>query len=420
MQLPLSYGPPALTVSSFTEQLTGLLLDNFSDVWIAGECSGVKQAPSGHWYFTLKDDGAQLRCACFKQNAMRLRVKPTEGMAILARGRIEVYAARGDYQLIVEAIEPQGLGALQAAFELLKKKLKAEGLFEAARKRPLPEHPARVGIVTSSSGAAIQDMLNVLARRAPGLHIRLYPAQVQGEFAVEQIVRGVEYFSKSGWADVVIVGRGGGSIEDLWAFNEEAVARAIAASSVPVVSAVGHETDFTIADFVADLRAPTPSAAAELVTQYAVQRPKRLESVESHLVRAMQLRLSRASDRLGRQGIARAQLLVRLRLNRLAQRFDDLDSRLRRGDLRLKLREAKERELRLAARLEHAMRLRLNRARPRVERVESSLRQLGPLAVLDRGYAIVLADGKAVKEPPAAESELDVRVAGGRFRAVTY
>jgi exodeoxyribonuclease VII large subunit len=198
------------------------------------------------------------------------------------------------------------------------------------------------------------------------------------------------------------------------------VARAIAGSGVPVVSAVGHETDFTIADFVADLRAPTPSAAAELVTQHVIQWPKRLESAESHLIRAMQLRLSRASDRLGRQGIARAQLLVRLRMNRLSQRLDDLESRLRRGDLRLKLQEAKERELRLAARLEHAMRLRLNRARPRVERMESSLRQLSPLAVLERGYAIVMAEGKAVREAPATGTDLEVRVAGGPFRAVTY
>src|SRR5262249_24065689 len=205
-----------------------------------------KQAPSGHYYFTLKDEEAQLKCVCFRSSARYLRFKPQDGIAVLARGRMDVYAGRGEYQLIVEALEPQGHGALQFAFEQLKKKLAMEGLFEASRKRALPKYPARIGIVTSPAGAVVQDILNILSRRFPGLHLRIYPALVQGEGSVEQVCRGIEYFSRSEWAQVVIVARGGGSLEDLWTFNEEAVARAIAACSVPVISAVGHETDFTI------------------------------------------------------------------------------------------------------------------------------------------------------------------------------
>jgi len=228
----------------------------------SGEISGSKTASSGHCYFTLKDQDAQLRCVCFRQSLRYLKVKPQDGMAVLARGHIDVYEARGEYQLLVEAIEPQGHGALQFAFEQLKKKLAGEGLFDAARKRPIPRLPQRIGIVTSPSGAVVRDITEILSRRFPGLHLRIYPASVQGEGSVEAVCRGIDYFSNSGWAQVVIVARGGGSLEDLWTFNEESVARAIAASSVPVISAVGHETDFTIADFVADLRAATPSAAA--------------------------------------------------------------------------------------------------------------------------------------------------------------
>src|SRR6266576_4398220 len=266
-QFVLQFGPErrSLTVSELNAAIRGLLDREFSDIWVSGEISGTKLATSGHYYFTLKDAEAQLRCVCFKSTARFWKFKPQDGIAVLARGRIDVYEARGEYQLLVEHLEPQGLGALQLAFERLKKKLAAEGLFAAERKRPLPRFPRRIGIVTSPRGAAVADMVQILARRFPGLHIRLYPALVQGEGSVEEVVRGIEYFSRTKWPDVVIVGRGGGSLEDLWTFNEEAVARAIAACSVPVISAVGHETDVTIADFVADLRAPTPSAAAELV-----------------------------------------------------------------------------------------------------------------------------------------------------------
>src|SRR5271155_5720415 len=265
-QIALNWGPEAryYAVSELTEAMRTTLASQFTDIWISGEISGTKVPASGHYYFTLKDDRAQLRCVCYKLTARYLKFKPQDGVAVLARGRMDLYDARGEVQFVVDTLEPQGHGALQLAFEQLKKKLAGEGLFEASRKRPLPAMPERIGIVTSRTGAVIRDILQILDRRFAGRHIRIYPAQVQGDGAVEQVVAGIEYFSRSGWAEVVIVARGGGSLEDLWTFNEEAVARAIAASSVPVVSAVGHETDYTIADFVADLRAPTPSAAAEL------------------------------------------------------------------------------------------------------------------------------------------------------------
>ncbi len=444
-QFSLSLGPSRkeFTVGQLTGRINDLLSGEFSDVWVAGEISGVKQATSGHWYFTLKDEQAQIKCACFKMNAMRLRVKPQEGMAVLARGRVEVYPPRGDYQLIVEAIEPQGLGALQAAFEQLKKQLKDEGLFDAEHKRELPRYPQRIGIVTSETGAVIRDMLHILERRAPGLHIRLYPAQVQGAGSVEQICRALEYFSENAWADVVIVGRGGGSLEDLWSFNEEAVARAIFGSSVPVISAVGHETDFTIADFVADLRAPTPSAAAEIVTQYLVSRDEQLNDEHRHLVRAMALFLARSRDQLNRQGMDRGRLLIQLRLNRLAQRLDELEMRLHRGDLRFRLQENRSKldsmeqcMIRLLqGRLEkgkpalqrleeasvRAMRLRIEQMKFRNRYLESSLRQLSPLAILQRGYAIVkTGDGTVLKAPPPEGTEIEIFLAQGKVRAKTY
>src|SRR6202161_3086470 len=245
-QLALAWAPvrKTFTVAELNARIRGLLGDEFDDVWVAGEISGSKTATSGHCYFTLKDHEAQLRCVCFRQSLRYLKFKPQDGMAVRARGHIDVYEARGEYQLLVEAIEPQGHGALQLAFEQLKKKLAAEGLFESSRKRPLPALPSRIGIVTSPTGAVIRDILQILERRFPGRHIRIYPALVQGEGSIEQVVAGLEYFSKSRWAEVVIVARGGGSLEDLWTFNEELVARAIVKCAVPVISAIGHETDF--------------------------------------------------------------------------------------------------------------------------------------------------------------------------------
>ncbi|HXM44884.1 MAG TPA: exodeoxyribonuclease VII large subunit, partial [Bryobacteraceae bacterium] len=286
---------PTRRVYSVTElnaAIRAALENEFPDVWVSGEISGVKLATSGHYYFTLKEAQAQVRAVAFRSAHRYWKFKPQDGLAVLARGRIDVFEARGEYQLIVELLEPLGHGALQLAFEQLKKKLGGEGLFEPSRKRPLPRYPQRIGIVTSPRGAVISDMLQILSRRFPGLHIRLFPALVQGEGSVEEVCRGIDYFSRNPWAELVIVARGGGSLEDLWTFNEEAVARAIAASPVPVVSAVGHETDFTIADFVADLRAATPSAAAELVICPREQILDQLTVFDHKLLQAIRYRLA--------------------------------------------------------------------------------------------------------------------------------
>ncbi len=253
-------------MSELTRRIKSSLEDQFPTVWVEGEISNLRTPSSGHAYFTLKDDSAQLRCVLFRGRGRRVAFQPEDGMQVLAFGGLDVYLARGEYQLVVELLEPKGVGALQLAFEQLKRRLEAEGLFDAARKRPLPPFPRTIGIVTSPTGAAIRDILHVIARRFADLRIVVCPVRVQGEEAPAEIVRAIAAPRRSR-LDVVIVGRGGGSIEDLWAFNDERVARAIAACRVPVISAVGHETDFTIADFVADLRAPTPSAAAELVVR---------------------------------------------------------------------------------------------------------------------------------------------------------
>jgi exodeoxyribonuclease VII large subunit len=371
--------------------------------------------------------------------ARYLKFKPQDGVAVLARGRIDLYDARGEIQLIVDSLEPQGYGALQFAFEQLKKKLAAEGLFESSRKRGLPALPERIGIVTSPTGAVIRDMLQILERRCPGRHIRLYPAQVQGETAAEQIASGVEYFSNSGWAEVVIVARGGGSLEDLWAFNDERLARAIAASGVPVISAVGHETDFTIADFVADLRAPTPSAAAELLIATRASLFDGLHSGEYKLRQSIRLALAMAAQRLHRAEIDEGRM--RHALGRRQQRIDDLDYRLRdrvrlgldrrkrvleaasarlaRQDVRLRLAESRSKLERLRVAIDQAIRARLNRAQASLAPPAAKLEQLSPIKILDRGYAIVERDGKLVKAPSDAPegSLVDLRVARGRLKA---
>src|ERR1700684_982485 len=329
-QLALAWGPvrKTFTVAELNARIRGLLGDEFDDVWVAGEISGSKNATSGHCYFTLKDHDAQLKCVCFRQSLRYLKVKPRDGMAVLARGHIDVYEARGEYQLLVEAIEPQGHGALQFAFEQLKKKLAAEGLFDPARKRPIPRLPQRIGIVTSPSGAVVRDITEILSRRFPGLHLRIYPALVQGEGAVEAVCRAIEYFSNSGWAEVVIVARGGGSLEDLWTFNEERVARAIVKSSVPVISAIGHETDFTIADFVADLRAPTPSAAAELLTEAQHKVEERLQQLHRRLPQPCRYLLMRAQEQFGRLSAPAAFARMRNAWARRQQRVDELQYQL--------------------------------------------------------------------------------------------
>jgi len=398
-------------VSELNHAVQQLFETEFRSIWVAGEISGCRAAASGHYYFSLKDQQSQLKCALFKGNARFARFKPQDGLAVIARGNLEVYEARGEYQLIVELLQPQGVGALQLAFEQLKKKLAAEGLFDAARKRPLPKLPRRIGIITSPAGAVIRDMLHVLERRFQGLHIRVFPAQVQGEGSVEQICQALRYFSAKAWPEVIILARGGGSLEDLWSFNEEAVARAIAASTIPVISAVGHETDFTIADFVADLRAPTPSAAAELVICTRESLIDQINACRAQATQAMRYRLLMSSRDLHQRGADRALTLVHRALTRRAQRVDDLESQLRglhkrlldarskqfaelsrrlaATDLRLRFARSRHRQELLREQLLKTVRDKLWNARRRHEALNAHLTQLSPLAVLSRGYAIV-------------------------------
>ena len=408
------------SVAELSAAIRAVLDSQFQDIWVAGEISGVKLASSGHYYFTLKDERAQLRCVCFRAQARLLRFKPQDGIAALARGRIDVYEPRGEYQLLVEALEPQGYGALQLAFEQLKTKLAQEGLFDAARKRPLPKLPGRIGIVTSPTGAVIRDMLQILERRFPGLHIRVYPAQVQGAGSIEEVTAGIDWFSASGWPDVVIVARGGGSLEDLWTFNEEAVARAIARSAVPVVSAIGHETDVTISDFVADLRAPTPSAAAELVVPARQQIFERIDGTRVRLEKETRYRLADAARRLHERGLERVASVLQRSLGRRLQRVDELDFRLRSLDPRFRLATARRRLEVVSAALGERVRLRMSRERARLDSLAAQLAGLSPLSILERGYAIVQDQaGRVVKDARTAPMKtlLDVRLAKGSLRA---
>ena len=443
-QLALAWEPRrrTYTVAELNARIRTLLDAEFDDVWVAGEVSGCRMAASGHCYFTLKDKDAQLRCACFRSSLRYLRVKPQDGMAILARGRIDVFEARGEYQLLVEVIEPQGHGALQFAFEQLKRKLAADGLFDTARKRPIPKLPRRIGLITSPTGAVVRDILQILERRFPGLHLRLYPVLVQGEGSVEGVCRGLEYFSESGWAQVVIVARGGGSLEDLWTFNEEAVARAIAGSAAPVISAVGHETDFTIADFVADLRAPTPSAAAELVICTRQELFDQVADAQQKMLLAARYRIAMAMRRLHQQGLDRMTATLHRSIGRRQQRIDELEyrmrdrmrdelasrrrrfdalvARLRRQDLRLKFVEARRRIEAVEATMEHRVRLRLTRLRGRLDASRAKVEQLSPLKILERGYAIVTNERDEIVKSPAQAppgTRVAMRLARGRLRA---
>src|SRR5580700_3778450 len=311
------------SLRQLSDAIRAALERGFANIWISGEISGTKLVPSGHCYFTLKDTEAQIKCVCWKLSYWRLKFKPKDGIQVLVRGRVDIYEQRSEYQFVVEAIEPEGDGALQLAFEQLKKKLLADGLFDASRKRPLPRFPTRIGIVSSPKGAVIRDFIEILSRRFPGLHVRLFPARVQGPGSVEDIRRGLEYFGASKWAEITVIARGGGSLEDLWTFNEEAVARAIAASPIPVVSAIGHETDVTIADFVADLRAPTPSAAAEMIVCTRQEILDRIQGCRAQAHRAIHFRLAILARRLHEQGIDRAQALLHRSLARRTQRVDD-------------------------------------------------------------------------------------------------
>ena len=352
-----------LTVTQLTHQIKDLLEGTFPDVWIEGELSNLSFPQSGHAYFTLKDEHSQIRAVLFRSAQRFLKFTLQHGMQVICRGRVGVYEPRGEYQLILEYIEPKGIGALQKAFEELKAKLEKEGLFDLARKKPLPLLPRSIGLITSPNGAAIRDMLRVLRRRHPRMRIVLYPVPVQGPEAAPEIVRALEYFNREQLVDVIITGRGGGSLEDLWAFNEEVVARAIHASRIPVISAIGHETDYTIADFVADLRAPTPSAAAEMVVESEESFRESISSLESRMVRSMlqNIELLRASVR------EKVRVLrdPRRALEQYSQRVDELFGRLATG-LRHHLRRDRALLVSLIAGLDH----------------------LNPLGILSRGYSI--------------------------------
>ena len=365
-----------LTVTQLTIQIKGLLEGNFPDLWVEGEISNLSIPQSGHAYFTLKDEHSQIRSVLFRSSQRFLKFTLQHGMQVICRGRVSVYEQRGEYQLIVDYIEPKGVGALQMAFEQLKTKLEKEGLFDLDHKRPLPLLPQRIGIITSPTGAAIRDMLRVIKRRHPRMHILLYPVPVQGPEAAPAIVEAILYFNREQNVDVMIVGRGGGSLEDLWAFNEETVARAIYASAIPVISAVGHETDYTISDFVADLRAPTPSAAAEMVVKSEESFREFIISRESGLISSIrrQIELTRASLREYSRMLGDPRRL----LEQYTQRVDDLTGRLATG-------------------LGHHVR----RDRALLASLTSGLDHLNPLGILSRGYSITkkLPDGIILKDP---------------------
>ncbi|MFQ5817460.1 MAG: exodeoxyribonuclease VII large subunit [Terriglobia bacterium] len=431
------------TVSELTGQVKDILERTFRDVWVQGEVSNFRVSPYGHYYFTLKDEAAQMRCFCHKKEMKFYKFRPEDGLQITARGLLSVYEPRGDYQLVVSYLEPAGYGALQVAFEQLKERLRKEGLFEAARKRPLPLLPRRIGLVTSPRGAAIADMIRILRRRFEGLHLILYPVRVQGEGAAEEIVEAVEYFSRVRVKpEVLIVARGGGSFEDLWAFNEEVVARALAASKIPVISAVGHETDFTIADFVADVRAATPSAAAELVVARKEDFTASIAALEDKLRRDIQYQILHARQRLtallAHRGFQRLQAFLQeqaqwaneLHTRLLAAVRDAVGeargvlavqvSRLGAFDLRGRLRERGLRLVEQQRRLVERTRTQLGAAAHRLEVLAGQLGQLSPLAILERGYAIVFdAAGKIVKRAAAVRvgEAIDVQLHRGRLRA---
>ena len=466
-QLGLSFQAPARKIYAVGELVATVrthLERAFTDIYVEGEISNYRPASSGHLYFTLKDGSTQLRVVMWRTQARLLRFRPDNGLQVIARGRVTVYDERGDLQLQAEYLEPKGAGALQVAFEQLKNKLAAEGLFDPARKKAIPILPQRIGVVTSTRGAAIQDILNILQRRHESVSVLIHPAQVQGEGAASEVSAGVRYFNRQGRVDVIVIARGGGSFEDLFAFNDEGLARTISASTIPVISAVGHETDFTICDFVADLRAPTPSAAAELVIRSKQELANRLLTARKQLAHSMNYKLLRAHNSLSR--LVQHQVFARMQdsLGRRQQRFDDLvfrmaqsqsrllklqtrrledlEGHLRQHDLRVRTSimrrqlESRATELHYAVAQQMGQRrtrldtlgAALNRSgerlllqrRSRWEKLHSHLLGLSPKAILERGYALVFtADGQLVKQVGQLKAGDEVRthLADGEFSA---
>jgi exodeoxyribonuclease VII large subunit len=414
----------------------------YSDIWVEGEISNFRAHDSGHLYFTLKDENSQIRAVMFRSQARLLRFRPEDGMQVILRGRVTVFEGRGELQLSAEYLEPKGAGALQVAFEQLKAKLESEGLFDAARKKPVPPFPRCIGIVTSPQAAALRDILNILRRRHYSASVLIYPAQVQGETAASEVSSGVKYFNRAKNVDVIIVARGGGSAEDLAAFNHEGLARIIAGSGIPIISAIGHETDFTIIDFVADLRAPTPSAAAELVIRSLQEIEEQADSLRLRLARAMRYRLLMAKQTLTEVAQHGAFARMMEGINQRQQRLDDIRFRLENSERRLIEKHHRKWE-QVSAAIRHydarrvlsgmrrylashttaiasAMHTALLRRRSRLEQLQHQLKALSPVAILERGYALVFdSSGKLIKNSAQVEvgDEISARLAHGSLTA---
>jgi exodeoxyribonuclease VII large subunit len=428
------------SVSQLNRQVKRVLEGHFDFIWIEGELSNLAQPGSGHWYFTLKDDKSQVRCAMFSNRNQRLRLIPRNGQQVLVRARVSLYEGRGEYQLIVEHIEDAGAGALQQQFEVLKEKLALEGLFDPAIKQALPAFPRQIALITSPTGAAVRDLLTVFGRRFPALALSVLPVPVQGPAAAPAIAAALALANHSGRFDAVVLARGGGSMEDLWAFNEEVVARAIGASEIPVLSAIGHETDFTIADFVADQRAATPSAAAELLSPDQYELRQKLANARYQLARALSQQVRTYTERLA--GLRRHLRHPGERIREQAQRIDDYELRLRRGILhhveskrhsltsgraRLHARSpqpqlnAKHMQLSgLYQRVTQATQQRLHNSQRGFITLAAKLDSLSPLATLQRGYAIVSDEGGSIVTNAASVNEGDLlttRFARGSLRS---
>lgn len=429
-----------LSVSQVNQLVAGMLNEYFADIWIVGEVSNLKIYPSGHYYFSLKDEGSQIQAVCFRDAARRLKFTLEDGMLVIGHGRLEVYVPTGKYQIILDVIEPKGLGALQKAFEQLKRKLEREGLFKQERKRALPKLPKVIGMVTSPVGAAIHDMLKTLRLHRAHLKVLLYPVQVQGEGAAEQIVDAIAALNRHPDVELIIVGRGGGSLEDLWTFNEEVVARAIAASRVPVVTGIGHEVDFTIADFVADVRAATPTAAAQIVAQGWFELEERFSQLREQLYNVMQdflfhsqqrvdeLTRHRAFEQVSRrlsEARYQAEMLsaeignrIRSMLNRLNTTLNSLTAQLNRHNPAVRIKEAQVQLNNLNTRMERSITGLRTNLNTRLEALLASLNALSPLASLGRGYSICLKpDGRIVTSISQVEigERVYVRLGDGRL-----
>jgi exodeoxyribonuclease VII large subunit len=433
------------SVTELTARISTVLAVQFSNMWVEGEVSNCHAAQSGHLYFTLKDSKSQVKCVCFRTQAMRLKFRPEDGLKLIVRGSISVYEPRGEYQIYVEHIEPSGVGALQLAFEQLKKRLEAEGLFEEGLKKALPVLPGRIGVITSPKGAAVRDIVRILRRRFPNLHLIVYPVRVQGDGAAEDIVAALKYFNRKQLVEVILLARGGGSIEDLWAFNEEIVARAIAACTIPIVSGVGHESDFTIADFVADVRASTPSAAAEIVVRSRLEFQRHLIELEHKISQQMRYQLlewrhhlkeltthmgfRRLEDLLRRNRQQTDELTSRLgvalqgRIERLRRRYTIAGTRMASFDLRGQIKTLGLRLVQRSAELAMRMERLLVGKIQLVERLRLQLDERSPLRLLERGYAICTdSQGNVVSavDQVAIGEEVNVQLARGRLGAEVH